>query len=55
MIFLIGGEKMIVETAYGKLKGIQENDVYVWKGIPYADQLVPTAFVHQRVSKAGMA
>lgn len=36
MIFLIGGEKMIVETAYGKVKGIQENDVYVWKGIPYA-------------------
>lgn len=27
---------MIVETAYGKVKGIQENDVYVWKGIPYA-------------------
>lgn len=27
---------MIIETTYGKVKGQKENDVYVWKGIPYA-------------------
>lgn len=35
-LFYTNKQKVIVQTNYGKMQGLKNNNVFVWKGIPYA-------------------